>query len=130
MNFKNIAEEYATKIWDNKDLSAINDLLDPTIVIHSLLGDYHGQEAMRKIVEAWLTAFPDLMVKNIATVCEKDLVVIQWKAKGTHKGEFKGIAPTGKPISYEGVTIYRIKDAKITEYSAYLDMQYLLNQIR
>jgi hypothetical protein len=27
---KNIAEEYAQRIWDKKDLNAINDLLDPT----------------------------------------------------------------------------------------------------
>ncbi len=128
--FKNIAEEYAYKIWDKKDLSAIQDLLHPKIIIHSLLGNYQGQEAMKNVIDAWLTGFPDLSVKNMATIGEQDLIVIQWQANGTHQGEFKNIKPTGKSISYEGVTIYRISDSKITEYWAYLDMQHLLNQIR
>lgn len=128
--FENIAEEYADRIWNKKDLRAIEDLLHPKITIHSLLGDYHGQDAMKKVVEAWLVGFPDLSVQNIATVCEKDLIVIQWQASGTHQGEFKKIPPTGKAVSYQGVTIYRVKGNKITEYWAYLDMQHLLDLLR
>lgn len=128
-NCREIAEKYARRIWDKKDLSAIEDLLDPKIVIHSLLGDFHGQESMRKVVQAWFIGFPDLIVKNTSTVCEKDLAIIQWQAQGTHQGEFKGIKPTGRSISYTGVTIYRIHGAKITEYWSYLDMNHLLQQI-
>ena len=128
-SFNNIAEEYVYRIWDKKDLHAIKDLLHPQIVIHSLLGDYYGQEAMKKVVEAWLVAFPNLVVTNKAVVCEKDLVVIQWQAQGTHQGEFKNIKPTGKSVIYEGVTIYKISNNRIVEYWAYLDMQHLLNQI-
>lgn len=126
---KSIAEEYAERIWNQKDLTAISDLLNPQIVIHSLLGDYHGHRPMEDVVNVWLKGFPDLTVKNHSTICEQDLVVIQWRAKGTHQGEFKGIPPSHRPVSYEGVTHYRIKDNKITEYWAYLDMQHLLNQI-
>lgn len=56
--------------------------------------------------------------------------MIQWRAQGTQSGEFKGIKPTGKSISYEGVTIYKIFHNKITEYWAYLDKDHLLNQIK
>jgi predicted ester cyclase len=126
---KSTAEEYAHRIWDKKDLSAINDLLHPKIVIHSLLGDFQDPEQMKKVVEAWFLGFPDLIVTNIAVICEKDKVVIQWQAKGTHKGEFKGIAPTGRTVAYPGVTIYKIYEEKIIEYWAYLDMQHLMNQI-
>lgn len=126
---KTIAIEYAQRIWDKKDLTAIEELLDPKIVIHSLLGNFHGLEPMKKIVQAWLSGFPDLVVKNTLIICEDDLVTIQWEARGTHQGEFKGISPTGKQVSYAGVTIYRINNAKIIEYWAYLDMQHLLQQI-
>lgn len=129
-SFKNIAEEYAHRIWDKKDLTAIIDLMHPEVVIHSLLGDYHGPEQMQKVVNAWLIAFPDLIVQNQAMICEADNVVIRWRAHGTHTGEFKGMQPTGKSIAYEGVTIYKVANAKIIEYWAYLDMEHLLNQIR
>jgi steroid delta-isomerase-like uncharacterized protein len=125
-----IAEEYAHRIWDDKDLNAIQELLHPEVIIHSLLGDFVGQDAMRKIVEAWLTGFPDLSVVNKATICQDDRVVIQWKANGTHQGIFKNVPATGQSISYEGVSIYKICDRKIVEYWAYVDMQHLMNQLR
>mgnify|MGYP000535288147 CR=1 FL=1 len=126
---KEIAEKYAHEVWNEKKLSAIDQFIDKDVVIHSLLGDYHGQEAMKDVVRAWLTGLPDMIVTNDAVLVDKDVVTIQWHAKGTHAGIFKGINPTGKKVSYSGVTIYRIKDDKIIEYWAYLDMQTLINQI-
>ena len=67
-SIKAIAEDYADRVWNKKDLSAIDDYLDKAVVIHSLLGDYHGIEAMKEVVRAWLKAFPDLIVSNIAEI--------------------------------------------------------------
>lgn len=84
---------------------------------------------MKEVVQAWLKGFSDLSVTNELIISENDLVSIQWRAQGTHKGEFKGRKPTGTSVAYSGVTVYRIKDSKIIEYWAYLDMQHLLCQI-
>lgn len=126
---KSVAEEYARRVWDDKDLKAIDDLIHNDAVIHSLLGDFHGPASMKTVVQAWLKGFPDLSVSNDLVICENDLVSIQWRAKGTHLGEFKGKNPTEKTVSYNGATVYRIKDGKIVEYWAYLDMQHLLGQL-
>lgn len=126
---KCIAETYARRIWQEKDLNAIDELLDQKIVIHSLLGDFHGPEPMKNVVRAWLIGFPDLTVSNISVICENGNAVIHWQAQGTHQGEFKGIKASGKSVSYAGATIYRIHNSKIVEYWAYIDMQHLLKQI-
>jgi predicted ester cyclase len=126
---KEITEEYANTVWNVKEIGVIDRLIDKNVLIHSLLGDFHGIEAMKEVVQAWLNGFPDLRVDNDIIISENDLVSIQWQAKGTHSGEFKGRKPTGKPVAYRGVTVYRIKDSKIIEYWAYLDMQHLLSQI-
>lgn len=128
-NAKEIALEYANNIWNHKDISIIDKLVYPDVLIHSLLGVYHGAQALRDVVQVWLTGFPDLKVENDIVIAEKDLVSLQWRARGTHKGEFKGKKPSGKPVAYSGVTVYRIKDGQIVEYWAYLDMQHLLAQI-
>jgi predicted ester cyclase len=125
-----IAKTYARRIWDDKDLSAIDEFIHPKCVIHSLLGDFHGPDFMKKVVQAWLIGFPDLTVKNTSILCEEDMVVIYWQAQGSHQGDFKGIKPTGKQVFYTGVTIYRLKQSKITEYWVYLNMQQLINQIK
>ena len=126
---KEIAEGYANKIWNEKDINAIDKLVHQDVVIHSLLGDFNGTKAMKEVVQAWLKGFPDLIVKNDLVISENDIVSIQWRAQGTHQGEFKGRQQTGKQVSYSGVTVYRIKYDKIIEYWAYLDTQHLLSQI-
>ena len=126
---KEIAEAYANQVWNDKEISAVDKFVHQNAVIHSLLGDYHGTKAMKEVVQSWLKGFPDLRVDNDIIISENDLVCIQWRAKGTHHGEFKGRKPTGNPVSYSGATVYRIKDSKIIEYWAYLDMQHLLSQI-
>lgn len=128
-SIKEIAEKYANSVWNAKEISVIDQLIHPDVLIHSLLGDFRGNKAMKDIVQAWLKGFPDLLVSNELVISENDLVSIQWKAKGTHKGEFKGRKATGNIVSYSGVTVYRIKNGQIVEYWAYLDMQHLLNQI-
>lgn len=127
---KVIAEEYANAVWNSKDMNIIDQFIHPDVLIHSLLGDFHGSTAMKEVVQTWLKGFPDLQIENNLIIAENDLVSIQWEAKGTHRGEFKGIKPTGKPVYYSGVTIYRIKNDKIIEYWAYLDMHHLLNQLK
>lgn len=129
MSDKKLVEEYADRVWNKKDLKAIDELLDPKIVIHSTLGDFTGPEKMKKVAEAYLTAFPDMRVENINAIAEKDLVVLQWKVKATNKGEFKGHRPSGKPVAYEGTTIYRVANGKIVEYWAYIDLQHLMGQL-
>lgn len=124
-----LAETYAHRVWDDKDLTAIDEWIHPNCVIHSLLGNFYGPESMKNVVQAWLKGFPDLVVKNSSVICDRDLVAIQWQAHGSHQGEFKGIKPTGKSISYAGITLYRISQDRIIEYQAYLDMKYLLDQI-
>ncbi len=126
---KEIAEEYAHQVWNDKEICAVDRFVHQDAVIHSLLGDYHGTKAMKKVIQAWLKGFPDLRVDNDVIISENDLVSIQWRAKGTHSGEFKDRKPTGKPVTYSGVTVYRIKDGQIVEYWAYLDMQHLLSQL-
>lgn len=126
---KSIAVTFAQRVWDQKDLRAIDDLLDPGCIIHSLLGDFYGPSSMKTVVAAWLDAFPNLIVNPTSVLSERDLVVIQWQAHGTHSGIFKGIQPTGRTVSYSGVTIYKINQSKIIEYWAYIDMKSLLDQL-
>ncbi|MBA2368009.1 MAG: ester cyclase [Candidatus Protochlamydia sp.] len=126
---KEIALEYANSVWNKKNINIIDRLVDSDAVIHSMLGNFYGPQAMKEVVQAWLKGFPDLEVNNERVISEEDFVSIQWQAKGTHQGEFKGRSPTGKTVSYSGVTVYRIKGGKIIEYWVYLDMQHLLGQI-
>jgi predicted ester cyclase len=54
-------------------------------------------------------------------IAENDQVVIPWKSSGIHQGEFAGVAPSGKRVTFEGLALLRIADGKIVEDVAYGD---------
>jgi steroid delta-isomerase-like uncharacterized protein len=56
-------------------------------------------------------------------------VVTRWTGTGTHVGELMGIAPTGRAVSVEAITIHRIEDGLIAEEWTVWDALGLLQQI-
>ncbi len=48
-------------------------------------------------------------------IAEGDRVVTRWTARGTHKGEWMGIAPTGKPVTVTGILISRFAGGRVVE---------------
>jgi predicted ester cyclase len=62
-------------------------------------------------------------------VAEGDKVAVSINVTGTYKGEFQGIPPTGKQVSFTAMDILTIIDGKITEEWATADMMGLMQQI-
>ncbi|MGA2093892.1 MAG: ester cyclase [Sedimentisphaerales bacterium] len=48
-------------------------------------------------------------------IAEGDRVMVRWTFHGTHLGEYYGLPPTHKQVSYSGINIFRIADGKIVE---------------
>jgi predicted ester cyclase len=44
-----------------------------------------------------------------------DKVVVRWTGTGTHNGEVNGIAPTGRKIKVDAITIHRMQGNQIAE---------------
>ena len=57
------------------------------------------------------------------------MVVTRWTFTGTHKGEFKGIAPTGKSVTATGITMGKIAKGKIIESWISWDSLGMMQQI-
>ena len=60
---------------------------------------------------------------------EGDRVVVRFTAKGTHKGDLMGVAPSGKPIVVTGISIVRIAGGKIVEEWESFDQLGMMQQI-
>jgi predicted ester cyclase len=74
-------------------------------------------------------AFSDISITVEDQIAEGDKVVSRWTIRGTHKGEYMGIAPTGKQVTITGISIYRIEKGKIVEDWANSDMLGMLQQL-
>jgi predicted ester cyclase len=58
-----------------------------------------------------------------------DRVVARWVGRGRHEGELMGIAPTGAPIEVDAISLFRVRDGKITEEWTVWDALGLLQQV-
>jgi ketosteroid isomerase-like protein len=58
-----------------------------------------------------------------------DRVVTRWVGSGTHRGELMGVAPTGKPVEVEAISVFRIADRRIAEEWTVWDALGLLQQV-
>jgi predicted ester cyclase len=57
-------------------------------------------------------------------------VTIRWTSTGTHRGEFAGIAPTNRVITFHGIEIIRVKDGQIAERWGEWDGEAIFAQLR
>jgi predicted ester cyclase len=62
-------------------------------------------------------------------IFDGDKVVGRFLMSGTHRGEFMGIAPTGRSVTMSGVDIVRIAGGKITEFWYAEQMLELMQQL-
>jgi len=76
-----------------------------------------------------LAAFPDLRVTVDDLLAEADKVAAHITMKGTHKGEFMGIAPTGRQVEMRISDIVRIAGGKAVERWGVEDSLGMLTQL-
>ncbi|MEJ7764572.1 MAG: ester cyclase [Acidimicrobiales bacterium] len=74
-------------------------------------------------------AFTDLAFDLHDVMEAGDRVIARWSMRGTHGGEFAGVAPTGREIALAGISIYRLADGKIAEAWSSYDELGMLGQL-
>jgi predicted ester cyclase len=114
----------------DKDRTAIDTFFSPGCVAH-LPGNPEptDPEGFKHFVALLYTAFPDLHHKVDDQIAENDKVVSLVTARGTHRGDFQGIAPTGKQVIITDIIITRLRGGKAVELWAQFDALGLLQQI-
>lgn len=56
-------------------------------------------------------------------------MVNRYTGRGTHRGEFLGVAPTGREVTISGVTIFRLREGRLVEGWDYYDGLGLLRHL-
>jgi len=118
------------EIFNKGDLSVVPELFAPNYVYHGPVGmEYKGPEGFKQMVTMFHTAFPDMHVTVEDMVAEGDRVVSRYTGRGTHKGDFMGIAPTGKQVAFAGILITRFVGGKELEVWGCSDMLGVMQQL-
>jgi predicted ester cyclase len=111
------------------------DILRQTIETLLTTGDvsgleqHPGMEALSKNFAKVKSAFPDIKTEFVQQLTEGDQVASHWILHGTHTGELFGIAPTGKTVKFQNLSIARIENGKIVQYNSEIGWLSILMQI-
>ena len=110
-----LARRFVEERWT--DPAVLDALLAEGVVAHRAVGTgtLGAAEAQQRARE-FRTAFPDVRVSVGRVVVQGDAAAVAWVAEGTHRGEFDGVAATGRRAAWEGIAIVRVACGRIAEY--------------
>src|SRR5680860_328764 len=128
---KNLVRGAIEEIWNKGNYNNIEEIVSRDFIVHADTPDeeIHGPEGAKQWFSQLREAFPDIHFTIIDQIAKEDRVVTHWTASGTHKGEFKGIPPTGKHFTVTAIDIDRIVNGRVAECWTNMDELGLLRQL-
>jgi serine phosphatase RsbU (regulator of sigma subunit) len=121
---------YLEQAWNQSNLEVVDEIFDP-YVSHQPDGSVleRGPEDVKRFVDEFRSAFPDLRLNIEEQIAEGDKVVSRGTIRGTHQGEFRGMAPTGEERAIKGMAIFRFSsEGKVVESWDSYDQLSLMRQ--
>ena len=126
---KNIVQRYQ-EIYNSNDLEALGEVVSEDLLTPKIMpGIPSGMEGAKAAHRLMLVGFPDYQTVIDDLVAEGDKVAARITMSGTNTGNFMGIPPTGKHVSFTGIYIARIANGKIVEHWGEEDSISLLQQL-
>ena len=118
-----------TDLINAQDLNTALTLFSPDFVDHTPpAGLPPGIDGVRAFFTMEFAAFPDGYITSLDMIAEGDKVVNRMNGEGTHQGEFLGIPPTGRRITWSFIDIWRIANGKLAEHWVEADMIGVMQQ--
>jgi predicted ester cyclase len=112
------------EIISTGDFGRAEEIVDADAPDNELLPDDPPAKLIDTFKETFSEAregFPDLSITVENVVAEGDRVATRVIMRGTHQGEFQGIAPTGKRVEVRAMDMFRISEGKIVEHWGHAD---------
>lgn len=128
---KAVVRRFIAEVVNGNNLSAVDELFAPNYVLYMSHSPEpsRGTENVKHVAAMFRSAFPDWHNTIEDMLADGEKVVTRWTERGTHQGEFQGIAPTGKQVTLTGIDIYRISDGMIAEQWVQADMLGFMQQL-
>lgn len=126
---KEVVRRYYEEVHGG-NLEPLAELVSENCMVHGWSGERTvSLEETRSALEGFRKPFPDWKVSVNQLIAEGDLVASELTITGTHSGQYKRHAPTGKEFRFNGFFIDRVVDGKIVEMWHKPDFLRLLMQI-
>lgn len=115
-------ERFFGEVMGAGELSVLDELAVAGYVDHvALPGQGPGREGLKRRVARIRAAFqPRQQLHSI--LVDGDLVAAHWTLTGVHSAEFAGLPPTGRPVRFDGVDMYRMRAGRMAEHWNVVDL--------
>ena len=94
-----------------------------------LVAQYVSDETLQAHIATFEAAFPGYDIEVHDLLADGDRVALRGTFRSVHRGDFQGIAPTGRAVSVPLMLFYRVADGKIAEHWMNADTLGLLQQL-
>jgi len=127
-----LMRRWFNEVWNEGRIESIRELMAPDAIGIGELedgGELRGPADFVPFVERVRSAFPDIKIVVEDAFGAGDKVVLRWTATMTHRGEYLGMAATGKTVRITGMTMTRIAGKQIVEGWDNWDQLAMLKQL-
>jgi steroid delta-isomerase-like uncharacterized protein len=90
---------------------------------------YRGHDGVRAYYREWWDAFGNTPVGSKRYIPNENCLIVETHFVGIHRGSYRGMAPTGRPINLPVAIVVSFKDGLMSGERFYYDRATLLNQI-
>jgi predicted ester cyclase len=114
---KLLIRRYIEEIINTGNLDKIENFISPDYAeIHQGIKHTIGIKGAKEHILGVRQTYPDLKLTVEQQIGEGEWVATCITARGTHKGSWLGMKPTGKAVVFTGVNINKVIDGKIVEH--------------
>jgi predicted ester cyclase len=127
---KAIFNRYAEEVGNQLNMEIVDEIFE-RYISHQPDGStlVRGPEDVKRFHREFHSAFSNFHINIEDQIAEGDKVVSRYTMRGTHQGDFRGLAPTGKEVELKAVTIFRFSpEGKVIETWDSYDQLSLMRQ--
>jgi steroid delta-isomerase-like uncharacterized protein len=128
---RELARRFFDDMCNGRQLAVAEDLFAPQHVYHDPSSRWvaKGPAGMKDLIGTYHRAVNDAHWEVHEMIAAGDTIVTRWTGAGTHSGDLRGLPPTGRKVSVDGIWIHRIAEGRIAESWNCWDMLGLLQQV-
>jgi predicted ester cyclase len=108
---KDLVRRLIEEVVNNRNPDALDEIAGGEIT-----------EAAKGWIGPFRDAFPDFRMDIVTLVADDERVAAHFKCSGTHQGEWRGLAPTGRRFEdIDEIYVFRVREGKLVEAIAVED---------
>jgi steroid delta-isomerase-like uncharacterized protein len=129
-DYKQLAQRWFSEVMNEGNEDVIDELCAENFVDHDPLpGTGPDRQGLHDFVKLIRSAFPDLETTVDEMIVEGDRIAVRSTFRGTHEGDFMGIAATGKKVEVSNYDFVRFENDQAAEHWGTIDSAALMEQL-